>query len=102
MNVHILKPLLSIVFIVSTMLSVVFVKMENTRIGYAVLKMTRVEKSLKDERRRLDLTFARLTRPGRIEMLAAKKLDLRKAQKGQIVQLFYDENDKSTSISRIQ
>jgi cell division protein FtsL len=96
------KPFLSLFFIVSALLSVVFVKMESRRLGYSVLKQTRVEKALKDDRRILDIEFAKLTRPGRIEKVATSKLDLRRAGRGQIVQLFYDDRKGASSISRVQ
>ncbi len=96
-----IKPFVSILLIVITLLSVVFVKMETRRLGYSVLKKTRNEKSLIDARRDLDMRFARLTRPGRIEQIALRRLDLKRAQKGQIVQLFFDKNE-SSSISRVQ
>lgn len=96
-----LKPFASILIIVMMLLSVVFVKMETRRLGYSVLKKTRTEKSLIDARRDLDMRFTRLTRPGRIEQIALKRLDLKRAQKGQIVQLFFDK-DESSSISRVQ
>lgn len=76
--------------------------MEARRLGYAVLKKTRVERSLKDDGKMLDLQFAKLTRPGRIERVATSKLDLKRAGKGQIVQLFYGEKTGATSISRVQ
>lgn len=84
------------------MLFVVFVKMESRRLGYSVLKKNRIEKSIKDDRRMLDLQFAKLTRPGRIEKVATSKLDLKRAGKGQIVQLFYGEKSDTRSISRVQ
>jgi cell division protein FtsL len=96
-----LKPFLSILIIVMTMLTVVFVKMETRRLGYAVLKKTRTEKSLIDSRRELSMRLTRLTQPGRIERIALRRLDLKHAQKGQIVQLFFDK-DESSSISRVQ
>jgi hypothetical protein len=76
--------------------------MESRRLGYSVLKKNRMEKSIRDDRRMLDLQFARLTRPGRIEKVATAKLDLKRAGKGQIVQLFYGERSEATSISRVQ
>lgn len=101
LNKNFLKPFLSVLIIVSTLFTVVFVKMETRSMGYSVLKKTRTEKSLIDSRRDLDMRFARLTRPGRIEQLALKRLDLKPAQKGQIVQLFFAKN-QSSSISRVQ
>ena len=97
-----LRPFLSIFIFIAMLLSVVFVKMESRRIGYSLLRKNRIEKSLIDDRRQLDMHFARLTRPGRIEHLATTKYEMKKAGRGQIVQLFYRPGVGESSISRIQ
>lgn len=82
-----IKPFISILIIVATLFSIVFLKMENRRLGYSVLKLSRVEKHVKDEKRLLSMDFAKLTRPDRIEIYAKTVLDLKKATKGQVIQI---------------
>ncbi len=81
------KPFISILIIVASLFSIVFLKMENRRLGYSVLKLSRVEKHVKDEKRLLSMDFAKLTRPDRIEIYAKTVLDLKKATKGQVIQI---------------
>ncbi len=82
-----LKPFISILIVVTSLFSIVFLKMENRRLGYSVLKLSRVEKHVKDEKRLLSMEFAKLVRPDRIEIYAKTFLDLKKATKGQIIQI---------------
>lgn len=81
------KPFISVLIIVASLFSIVFLKMENRRLGYSVLKLSRVEKHVKDEKRLLSMDFAKLTRPDRIEIYAKTVLDLKKATKGQVIQI---------------
>jgi cell division protein FtsL len=69
------------------MLTVVFSKMEVRRMGYALLKDSRYLKTLNENKRQNQMTLASLTRPERIENYAQKKLSLKRADKGQIVQI---------------
>ena len=81
------KPILSCVLVISAMMIVVFAKMEVRRLGYVVFKLDQVEKQLMDAYRKKQIFLARLNRPERIEHLAQTQLHLRKAKKGQIIQL---------------
>lgn len=82
-----LKPFLSVLLVIFTLLSIVFTKMEVRRMGYVLLKDSRQLKTLTEQKRLKEMTYAQLTRPERIETFAERKLSLKKAQKGQIVQL---------------
>ncbi len=82
-----LRPFLSVLLVIFTLLTIVFVKMEVRRMGYTLLKESRGLKSLTEEKRLKEMTYAQLTRPERIETFAERKLSLKKAVKGQIVQL---------------
>lgn len=55
--------------------------------GYSLLKESRQLKSLTEQKRLKEMTYAQLTRPERIETFAERRLSLKKAQKGQIVQI---------------
>lgn len=82
-----LKPFLSVLLVIFTLLTIVFTKMEVRRMGYVLLKDSRQLKTLTEQKRLKEMTYAQLTRPERIETFAERKLSLKKAQKGQIVQL---------------
>lgn len=97
-----IKSYLSLLFIVSALLSVVFLKMEARRIGYDLLKLSRMEKSLKDDRRKQELLYAKLIRPGRIEQIAKSSLDLKKAGRGRVVQLFMGRSLNDVTLTRVQ
>lgn len=61
--------------------------MEVRRLGYSILKDSRVLKTLQETKRMDNMTLAQLTRPERIETYAQKRLSLKRAEKGQIVQI---------------
>ncbi len=82
-----LRPFVSVLLVIFTLLSIVFTKMEVRRMGYSLLKESRQLKSLTEQKRLKEMTYAQLTRPERIETFAERRLALKKAQKGQIVQI---------------
>ena len=73
--------------IISGLLTIVFAKTEVRRLGYSVYKLSKVEREARDDLRQRQMSFARLTRPERIELLAQTKLELKEPSKGQIIQL---------------
>lgn len=81
------RPFFSVLFIIFTMLTIVFSKMEVRRLGYSLLKESRTLKTMQETKRLHQMNLASLTRPERIESWAQKRLSLRKAGKGQIVQI---------------
>lgn len=81
------RPFVSVAIVIVTMLTVVFFKMEVTRLGYSLLRVSRAEKSAADQNRLRNIAFHRLTRPGRIESLAQTRLALTKAGQGQVLQV---------------
>ena len=84
---HSIKPILSCVIIIFAMMIVVFAKMEVRRLGYSVFKLAQKERHLTDEYRKQQIFLAHLNRPEHIEHLARTRLNLRKAKKGQIIQI---------------
>ncbi len=84
---HEWAPFLSIAFLIVALFSVVLCKMELRRVGYSVLKLTREERSLRDEQREQMIQLARMTRPERLQAVAQAKLTLKKADASQIIQM---------------
>ena len=92
-NGPIFRPLISLAIIVGTLLTVVFFKLEVRRLGYEVLRKNRQEINLKNERRMLDLDFARMTQPGRIESVATRKMELKRPIHSRVVQMYVGLNE---------
>lgn len=82
-----IKPILSCVIVILAMMTIVFAKMEVRRLGYTVFKLTQKERHLMDEYLKKQVFLAHLNSPERIEHLARTRLNLKKAKKGQIIQL---------------
>jgi hypothetical protein len=82
-----LRPFLSVVLIISTLFSIVFLQMEERRMGYAILKLTRDQKELMELKRGKEMNLAQLTRPQHVESLAQKKFTLKKISDKQIIHL---------------
>lgn len=84
---HEWAPFISVAFFIVALFSVVLCKMELRRVGYSVLKLTREERSLRDEQREQMIQLARMTRPERLQAVAQSRLTLKKAEAGQIIQM---------------
>lgn len=82
-----LKPFLSLLVVICTLLGLVFIKMEERRLSYVVLKLTREFKKNNEIRRQKEISLAKLTRPQLVETVATQKLTLRKIRPGQIINL---------------
>lgn len=93
----ILKPLVSIVFIIGTLFSLVFLQMEERRLGYAILKLTREQRQAVEEKRAKAMQLAKITRPQHVEKMAQSRSSLKKVQANQIIHL---SNAQLTSASR--
>lgn len=81
------RPFFSVLIVIFTMLTVVFSKMEVRRLGYSLLKDSRTLKTMQETKRLHQMKLATLTHPERIESFAQKRLALKRAEKGQIVQI---------------
>lgn len=88
-----LKPVLSILVIVATLLGLVFVQMEERRMGYVILKMSRGYREKVDERRGLEIQLAQALRLEKLEHMASKRLTLKKAQNHQVIYLNDSNNE---------
>jgi uncharacterized membrane protein (DUF106 family) len=82
-----LKPFLSILLIISTLFALVFLQMEERRMGYSLLKLTRDQRKVIEERRQRSSSLAKITRPERVERLAQSRMSLKKVQANQIIHL---------------
>ncbi len=86
-QIHEVKPILSVFFIISTLFIVVFLKMEERRQGYEILKLTQEHRHLIEDKREKNMHLAKITRPQLVEKLAQRRLTLRKLQNSQIIHL---------------
>lgn len=82
-----LKPFLSILVIIFTLFSIVFLQMEERRMGYSVLKLTREHKKVWEEKRVKEIALAKITRPQLLDSVAQQKFTLKKVQASQIIHL---------------
>lgn len=85
-----IKPFLSISMIILSGFLVVFVKMENRRLGYSLLKLSREIRNTMYDQQQLMMRFASLTRLDRVENYASTQLELQRAQPSQIIQVAGD------------
>ncbi|MEQ1721678.1 MAG: histidine kinase [Pseudobdellovibrio sp.] len=82
-----LKPFLSLLFIITTLLGLVFIKMEERRISYVVLKLTKEHKKTIEIQKQKEISLAKLTRPQLLENVATQKLTLKRVTASQIIHL---------------
>ena len=61
--------------------------MEERRLGYVILKLTREQKQVIEEKREKTIQLAKITRPQHIEKMAASRFTLKKVQANQIINL---------------
>lgn len=82
-----LKPFFSILIAIFTLFSIVFLQMEERRMGYSVLKLTREHKKVWEEKRTKEISLAKITRPQLLDSVAQQKFTLKKVQANQIIHL---------------
>ena len=63
-----LKPFLSLLIVIGTLLGLVFIKMEERRISYVVLKLTKEHKRVTEVQRQKEISLAKMTRPQLLEI----------------------------------
>ena len=81
------KAFLSLFIIISSLFTIVFAKMEERRVGYQILKLSKDLKLLVEEKKLKELKFAKLTRPEHVERVAKDKFTLRKVENNQIIHM---------------
>lgn len=82
-----LKPFCSVLIVISTFLSLVFLQMEERRIGYSVLKLSRQHKKILEEKHGKEIQLVKVTRPQLLDHVAQSKFTLKKVQADQIIHL---------------
>lgn len=81
------KPFFSVSMIILTLFGLVFLKMEERRMSYLVLKMTREHKKISEQQKQKEIQLARLIKPQFIESIAKEKLTLKRILPSQIIHL---------------
>lgn len=82
-----LRPVVSVTLIILTLFSVVFLQMEERRLGYSLLKLTRHYRQTLEIKKNKEILLAKATRPQWVEKVAAKRFTLKKAEANQIILL---------------
>lgn len=82
-----LAPFISILVCVVVGLLFVFVKMETVKVSYDLVRLKHFEKVALDEKSHLDLVYAKLIRPERLDFIATQRLELARAQKDQVIMM---------------
>lgn len=82
-----LKPFISIFLIISSLLLIVFAKMEERRMGYVILKLTREHRAIFEEKREKVFALAKIMRPENVEKIASDQFTLRKVKNNQIIHI---------------
>jgi hypothetical protein len=80
-----LAPFISVLILVSIAVTSVFFKMEVVRQGYELLSLGHGQKISARQRSTLDLQYANLMRPQRLDSIATQHLSLARAHKNQVV-----------------
>ncbi|MBY0316832.1 MAG: cell division protein FtsL [Bdellovibrionales bacterium] len=81
------KPFMSVLFILLTLFGLVFVKMENRRMGYAILNLAHKEKKAREQQRLKLVQVAKMTSPERIRKIATSRLTFQSAKEGQVIRI---------------
>lgn len=66
--------------------------MEERRLGYSLLKLSREKKQLIDEKRAKEVQLAKYSRPQLMDQAGKNKIHLQKAQPNQIIHLSVSQN----------
>ena len=82
-----MAPFISIFFLVSIGVVSVFLKMEVVRQGYELVSLGHSQKTAAHERGALELHYAKLTRPQRLDYIGTQRLALSRAHKEQVVMM---------------
>lgn len=86
-EIQALKPFLSVVILISSLFILVFLQTEERRMGYELLKLSRLQREVIEERRMKSMQLAKMTRPQNIERVAQSRITLKKIQANQIIHM---------------
>lgn len=73
--------------LVALALVLVWQRLRVVQLGYVLSATSKVQRKLEQENRELKLELATLTAPGRLELMARRRLGLQDPRKGQVVVL---------------
>ena len=82
-----IKPFVSILLMMCFLFGIAFIKMEIRRMGYSFVKLAQKEKEIRNQQRQKSVQLARMLSLERVQLLATQKLPMKKAAKGQIIQM---------------
>ena len=82
-----IKPFISILLMMCFLFGVAFIKMEIRRMGYSFVKLAQKEKEMRNQQRQKSVQLAKMLSLERVQLLATQKLPMKKAAKGQIIQM---------------
>jgi hypothetical protein len=81
------KPIISIVMVVASLMVLVMLKIEERRMGYEMLKLSRQQRILVEEKRIKTIKIAKLLKPQQIEKMAHSRLTMKRIEQNQIIHL---------------
>lgn len=84
---------MSVTLIILTLFGVVFLQMEERRLGYSLLKLTRNYRKVLENKKNNEILLAQATRPQWVEKMAASRFTLKKAEANQIILLSHPFED---------
>jgi hypothetical protein len=84
-EIKILKPVLSVSIVILTLFGVVFLQMEERRLGYSLLKVTRDYRRVLETKKNKEIQLAKVSRPQFVQKMASARFTLKKAEADQII-----------------
>lgn len=81
------RPFMSVLLIIVSLFGLVFLKMEERRMSYDILRLSRTYKKNVEVKKQKEIDLAKLSRPQYVETIAKSRLTLKKAQNKQIIHL---------------
>ncbi len=82
-----IKPFLSVFILLLSLFAIVYVKMENRRMGYALLELAEKEKRATQRQQLSMVSLARMTSPERVRKIATTQLTFQNAKQGQVIRV---------------
>ncbi len=82
-----LRPFISVLIIIATLFGVVFLQMEERRLSYSVLKLSRAYKQELQKLKIKEIEVAKAFRPQHVERIARDRLTMKRISPKQIIRL---------------
>ncbi len=82
-----IKPFFSVFILLLSLFAIVYVKMENRRMGYALLELAEKEKRATQRQQLSMVSLARMTSPERVRKIATTQLTFQNAKQGQVIRV---------------